>query len=67
MWTAPEGEIVESVCVTAGTRTLTFFADDSDGCYRVQGLGTEHVKVTRGPFGARCPAIARVVFHTAVR
>lgn len=54
---------VTSVCIKAGTETFVFNSDGSDGCYTVDGIGTDHVEVSGGGTGRDCKEISHVVFY----
>lgn len=64
VWTAAGGDVIESVCVKAGTQTYSFYADGSRDCYTVTGLGTATVEVSGGGTSRWCKAVSHVVFYT---
>jgi hypothetical protein len=61
--TAPQGEVVSSVCVKAGTTAFTL--SNSTDCYVVEGIGTDAAVVTKEGHGKNCKDISYVMFYTA--
>jgi hypothetical protein len=64
--TAPDGQVITTVSIKAGTPCFTFTADGSvPGCYTVEGIGTSSVTVTRIGSGPSCREISHVEFLTS--
>jgi hypothetical protein len=64
--TAPDGQVITTVSIKAGTPCFTFTADGSvPGCYTVEGIGTSSVTVTRIGSGPSCKEISHVEFLTS--
>ena len=69
--TAPEGQVVEAICIKSGNDAIEgekhsglITADTTvDGCYIVEGLGTDEVTVTRVD-DSDCKDISHVDFGT---
>ena len=60
----PEGEVLTSACVKAGTRTIPL-TTPSDGCYSLS-VDDNEVTVTKVGSGRNCQDISYVTFYTAV-
>ena len=55
-----EGGIITSVCIKAGNKVYSFFADGEDKCYSVKGIGTDCVYVSGGGTGRDCKEISGI-------
>ena len=65
--TAPEGQVVEGICIKAGQLHTGPLTDaDSSDCYTITGVGTASATVTRTGDGPDCQAISHIdaVFGT---
>jgi hypothetical protein len=61
---APDGQVITSVCVKAGQQAIPLTASSS--CYLVDGLNTQSATVSRNPAGgSSCKDISYVTFTAA--
>jgi hypothetical protein len=63
--TAPDGQVITTVAIKAGTACITFTADGTMGCYSVEGIGSNSVTVTREGSGPTCKEISHIEFLTS--
>ncbi|MEO5616331.1 MAG: hypothetical protein ABIS67_01040 [Candidatus Eisenbacteria bacterium] len=54
--------IITSVCIKAGTRVYSFFADD-EKCYTIKGIGTDCVTIGGGGTGRDCKDISGITVY----
>lgn len=69
--TAPEGYIISKLFVKAGSEQsgagcFEYTANTNDGCYNVEGLGTQTATVTKIGSGSGCKDISHVEFIAGV-
>lgn len=63
-WDAPSGYIIDKVIIKAGTNCFVFKSNGSDGCYKVNGIGTGSAKASRvGEPSPECKEISHVEFY----